>query len=109
MMKATVKEIWLKALRSGTYEQTKSSLKDDNGFCCLGVLHDVTKGTWHTSKYGNICTGSRNRVHSDEEMLKGPFLQGLDYNQAKTLAEMNDEGQPFDVIADYIENTIEAK
>lgn len=28
---------WLKALRSGKYDQTTGRLEDENGFCCLGV------------------------------------------------------------------------
>lgn len=30
-------EIWLKALQSGEYEQTRGCLSDEIGFCCLGV------------------------------------------------------------------------
>lgn len=36
-------EKWVKALRSGKYEQGKSYLKKDNKYCCLGVLYDVLK------------------------------------------------------------------
>ena len=38
-MKINKKEFnkWLKALRSGKYSQTKASLQDDRGYCCLGV------------------------------------------------------------------------
>lgn len=32
---------WLNALRSGKYKQTKRSLQNDKGFCCLGVACDV--------------------------------------------------------------------
>lgn len=28
---------WIKALRSGKYNQTTGSLQDDSGYCCLGV------------------------------------------------------------------------
>ena len=28
----------IKALRSGEYAQTKESLQDDHGYCCLGVM-----------------------------------------------------------------------
>ena len=30
-------ELWLKALQSGKYEQTRGCLSDEIGFCCLGV------------------------------------------------------------------------
>lgn len=38
-MDAKLKDLWLKALRSGEYEQGKDSLKDETGgYCCLGLL-----------------------------------------------------------------------
>lgn len=45
-MKAEVKELWLKALRSGEYKQGTGQLVEvlDSGvrrYCCLGVLCDV--------------------------------------------------------------------
>ncbi len=45
-MNANIKKIWLKALRSGEYEQTTTRLcrprSDGVGFCCLGVLCDLS-------------------------------------------------------------------
>ena len=40
----SVKRDWLKALRSGKYKQTQNTLYDPHskGFCCLGVLCEVT-------------------------------------------------------------------
>lgn len=32
---------WLKALRSGKYNQTRGHLRDSNGYCCLGVACDI--------------------------------------------------------------------
>jgi hypothetical protein len=40
-MKKSIKKKWLEALRSGKYKQTVRNLKDNNGYCCLGVLCDV--------------------------------------------------------------------
>lgn len=39
MKKPTKKEIqkWVRALRSGKFEQTTGTLEDANGHCCLGV------------------------------------------------------------------------
>lgn len=39
---------WIAALRSGKYQQTFSELKSaDGGFCCLGVLCDISGvGRW---------------------------------------------------------------
>jgi hypothetical protein len=40
-MNQEIKLKWLEALRSGQYKQTKYSLKNEKGFCCLGVLCDI--------------------------------------------------------------------
>lgn len=38
---------WLAALRSGEYKQSRESLYDGNGYCCLGVLQKIHVGrTW---------------------------------------------------------------
>jgi len=36
-----IKELWVKALRSGEYKQTQHFLNCDRGFCCIGVLADL--------------------------------------------------------------------
>lgn len=41
-MKKSVMTKWVKALRSGDYVQTKGFLKDDTGYCCLGVLCEIS-------------------------------------------------------------------
>lgn len=58
-MKAAVKKKWLKALRSGEYVQVGEQLRSENcgwhggeevegtGYCCLGVLCDISgRGEW---------------------------------------------------------------
>lgn len=40
-MKAKIKKLWVKALRSGEYKQATHGLTDGTGFCCLGVLCDL--------------------------------------------------------------------
>lgn len=40
-MNSEVKAMWVTALRSGDYPQTRSNLQDSDGFCCLGVLCDL--------------------------------------------------------------------
>ena len=48
LMKKEVADEWIKALRSGDYNQTKESLSDGDGFCCLGVLCDISGlGSWN--------------------------------------------------------------
>ncbi len=40
-MNPEIKTRWVTALRSGEYAQAKNALRNDKGFCCLGVLCDV--------------------------------------------------------------------
>jgi len=40
-MNKVIKAKWKKALTSGDYEQTTQALRNEDGFCCLGVLCDV--------------------------------------------------------------------
>lgn len=42
-MNKTLKNKWIKALRSGKYEQGKGNLNHDGRYCCLGVLCEVAK------------------------------------------------------------------
>lgn len=41
MTNTAVIQKWVKALRSGEYKQTNGTLRDQDGFCCLGVLCEV--------------------------------------------------------------------
>lgn len=41
MANRKVIEKWVAALESGKYEQTTGTLRDDEGFCCLGVLTEL--------------------------------------------------------------------
>lgn len=43
------------ALRSGTYQQTTGHLKDEIGFCCLGVACDISnEGAWEINMHGSV-------------------------------------------------------
>lgn len=54
-MNPEVKERWLSALRSGDYSQARGQLKNQLGYCCLGVLCDLhavaTGGAWNGVNY----------------------------------------------------------
>jgi hypothetical protein len=48
--------LWAKALESGKYAQTTHTLRDDTGFCCLGVACDIFRqatkqGKWRYNKF----------------------------------------------------------
>lgn len=112
-MEPTLKAKWLEALRSGKYEQSRACLRDPKGFCCLGVLCDISE----LGKWGHVI--SAHRYGADKRLF--PFLAsgssaviylpgavtaeaGLSLPQVKHLATLNDaEGFNFPEIADYIE------
>lgn len=111
------------ALRSGKYTQTKGRLRDDKGYCCLGVACDVLgKGEWIAKDFRYVYrvspddsshvvlptaiqnmlgwTANNGRVRKAYE--KGNSEDEPDY--LTSLAEFNDEGVTFEEIADIIEN-----
>jgi hypothetical protein len=52
-------EAWAVALESGDYQQAQKKLRDNGGYCCLGVLCDVAAktgkvdGEWTESEWGD--------------------------------------------------------
>lgn len=113
------------ALRSGKYTQTKGRLRDNKGYCCLGVACDVLgKGEWIKDNYNNRYTYHSSPDDCSHAILpneiqnmldwaadngrvqkvykKGNPVDGSDY--LTCLAEFNDAGMTFEEIADIIEN-----
>lgn len=71
---------WTAALRSGEYKQTRCTLKNDEGYCCLGVLNEV--------------------LGLPQSYIGLPLMVG----NWERLARMNDEqGKSFAQIADVID------
>lgn len=99
---------WVEALTSGAYKQTTGTLRDSNGFCCLGVLCDITKdevdGVWEDDRMhikGEGFGYTFNLPHSVRELV-GLSSHGGYISVGKSLAGMNDSGQDFNTIADVI-------
>jgi len=120
-MNPAVKILWLQALRSGKYQQTRNWLKRTKDgkaeHCCLGVLCEIAKVvgivqeielehehtsvcdvSWHESAFvTNTCVSYAippNGVLS---------WAGLTRSEAENLGDINDNGAPFSLIADHIE------
>lgn len=125
-MNADVKTKWLAALRSGEYQQIDGSLhKDQQGFCCLGVLCDLYhketgRGAWETDT--QLCEGERRTYTFKENQDSntsflittvqnwafdpnstiltgaGALKDGIkgEQGQLTTLAEINDAPDKFD-------------
>jgi hypothetical protein len=97
------KKAWLEALRSGDYKQGAGKLREqDNGFCCLGVLCDITDNTkWKRSEFGEYLYGSADSYGFPSDA----FIKriGLGKEFSRYLARMNDNKRNFKQIADEIE------
>ena len=103
---------WLEALRSGEYRQTRGYLHTANGFCCLGVGCQLFKPDdieaveaegygVQTFKYDqNIAAGPNFVV---EALGLYGDLGNRNDGIGPSLAGLNDDGIPFDEIADVIE------
>ena len=102
-MKEDVKKAWLEALRSGRYTQTKQFLRNDDAFCCMGVLCDVLDPKVWSDNYwcerGSVPMGTRLNYKTLEH-------HGISEDTQDLLMAMNDEGYSFEEIADVIEEKV---
>jgi hypothetical protein len=106
--KERLKEL-VKALRSGEYKQTKESLRNEEGYCCLGVACDLY------GKINNVSWGETLDFLYESTVLPlevkeyfgfehnfgfNYYLEGRGY---KPLTWLNDNLFDFNQIADLIE------
>ena len=93
-------KLWVKALRSGEYKQTKDSLKNRGGFCCLGVLCDLAAkdggGDWYRNEY-------RGYKSSPPYNIQKFIFNKFGSKFMSQLMCYNDNGKSFEFIADKIE------
>ncbi|RWL14841.1 MAG: hypothetical protein EOR57_31340 [Mesorhizobium sp.] len=97
-MKAN-RKLWVEALRSGRYEQTKSTLVDSRGYCCLGVACVVAgKQDDEISDFTNLSDFKDVRKFFGIRDYDGDFYGG-------SLVCLNDDaGYTFEQIAEVIES-----
>jgi hypothetical protein len=117
-MRKDIADMWVSALRSGEYAQTKQFLRKGGGFCCLGVLCDLHQRRTNAGEWEDV-----------EGRLEAAYVCSLDEdNYSRTclpedvyewadcapdpsaaevglpLAVLNDDhGYTFDLLADLIE------
>ena len=90
------KAAWVAALRSGKYEQGRGALRTGDTYCCLGVACDLIDPiawdgrTWRDCAFDNI-----------------GLLPFIARGSAETLADLNDSGDTFAQIADFIEGSVD--
>ena len=112
-MNSQIKERWVRALRSGQYEQTKGILHNNQGYCCLGVLcdlyakeHDVEWQEPHedNSFYTmNGCGSTLPDVVVEWADVEDTSPDVTFKGRVISLANLNDSGKTFDQIAQVIE------
>ena len=114
-MKTEIKYHWVTALKSSVYVQASGYLLTTTGYCCLGVLCDLyshaTGNNWEPGQWNgretvfSFCAFTR--------LLPPAVVQWAGLNTYDpvvfrhgeydmTLASLNDQGMPFEEIADII-------
>lgn len=109
----SVKEKWLKALRSGKYKQSKGYLCDPYGYCCLGVLAKIKNKLDETDDtgydFGSDLAQNGTKLKAKEKLVTcSTFVPNnwVDYTAQLKLVKMNDRGRSFKYIAAWIEKML---
>ena len=107
-MNPDIKTKWVAALRSGQYKQIGGELCNETGFCCLGVLCEISK-----LETGFGIPDNLDETHGDDHLGKTVMeWSGLIHSCGDTvvirgtnllLASHNDGGRTFKEIATAIE------
>lgn len=106
---------WIEALKSGSYKQGFNNLRFKDSYCCLGVLSSLQGAEWKIidDEYHPTYDGiSADNSYLSEAIAKkfnmgerGLSVEVVDYRgniRWVTLASLNDQGVPFNEIADII-------
>jgi hypothetical protein len=107
-MKQEIKEKWIATLRSGKYKQGAGHLRNNDLYCCLGVLCDIYAKE-------NQLNWEKDTKNATYKLLTSYAILPVEvYRWAETkgqnpiigesnLADLNDIGKTFKEIADLIE------
>ena len=104
----SVKEKWVKALRSGEFKQGTGNLFYDKAYCCLGVvckLSGISDDSLHYKGMpASLDIKLRNKLPNFfRQNPEDEHGNRIDNNIINKLAGFNDEGKSFNWIAGYIE------
>ena len=109
-MNPRIKQLWINALRSGSYQQGRGRLRGEDGFCCLGVLCDLhprSRSEW--KQHDGNWSSFGHHVHYPPLKI-WEWAGALDRKRMPVrpaeeieLAKMNDRGASFNDIADFVE------
>ena len=109
-MNPDIKQKWIEALRSGKYEQGFSVLKKNNRYCCLGVLCElhskITNREWIQGEDGESYDDCD--TYLPDVVVEWAGLNSDDPSvvDSLSLAQLNDVGQTFEQIAEFIEKNL---
>lgn len=104
-MDANVKTLWTTALRSGEFMQGRDQLRYRDKFCCLGVLSELAKREGLDVKavngegYGWLYAGKKHFL----PQIVAEWAGVTELNDKQKLMSMNDGGDSFEKIADWID------
>lgn len=102
-MEKSIKNKWIKALKSGEYRQARGKLKRGSRMCCLGVLCDIIdpKG-WKKNTF--YFKDTYNNGSLSDSVLSYSKLEEEEMNHCII---MNDEDKlSFEEIAKYIKENL---
>lgn len=119
MLTQELKDQWCAALRSGRYIQGFGYLIAEGRYCCLGVLAELAGYKDESLQDGENPPQDLTQIHRDD--LLGPWSSPTDARVfsvtdstthttlQRKLAAMNDSGDSFTAIADWIEHNVQAQ
>lgn len=123
-MNPEIKQKWIEALRSGKYRQGEEWLyaknpRGDERYCCLGILCVVNDIPFTSPDFDNytvednwqFAPATYDGRHTLDKYFELPEQDhmaeyGLGENEYTYLAHLNDIGQSFNDIADWIEGNL---
>lgn len=114
-MRKEIKKLWIEALDSGDYPKTTGRLKDEEGYCCLGVLCELYRKRRHRGKWVQGFTGPDFVVepYTYGHVLPPPVARwaGLEegnpeVNEGGSLASINDRSPTFEPVIEVIKENL---
>ena len=104
---------WIEALRGGEYAQTRHTLRDERGFCCLGVGCDLyglaTQTPWQKDIGGFSFDGEDDQLPDRVSRWLGLNDTSGAYGEDGGISALiweNDNGRSSDDIASLIESAL---
>jgi hypothetical protein len=112
-MNPVVKRLWVNALRSGKFKQDAGYLNTEEGYCCMGVLCEISPFEKHWSDELNVYGWGKDYAVLPKKIMKwagliinNPIIKE-EGEHLITASYANDAlGKDFNTIADWIEQNL---